>query len=107
MLFVLGESYVCNVECATFQRRGLMIGLQVCMPYFITWFLNKLTKQLESGGHLPFHMSGRMRDVVIRFIPALRNIITLIFRFNVSLFFMKGVFYHIAKRVLGIYYVSF
>lgn len=88
-------------------RRALMIGLQTCTPYLIHRLLYRLERRLQSAEPFPMSITGPQREMLLWFIPFLRHSITFIHRAHLSLFFMQGVFYHLAKRIAGIFYVRF
>ena len=89
-----------------FQSRGMMIALQVCTPYLFHLALGKLERQLQSAEPFPVPLTGPQRDRLLQIIPILRQAATLIHRLHLSLFYIQGIFYHLAKRVTGIHYVS-
>ena len=83
-----------------------MIALQVCTPYLLHLALGKLERQLQSAEPFPVPLTGPQRDRLLQIIPILRQAATLIHRLHLSLFYIQGIFYHLAKRVTGIHYVS-
>lgn len=99
--------YSSTVSCIfVFQRRGMMIGLQVCMPYLLHLVLDKMERKLQSAEPFPIPLTGPQRDRLLQIIPVLRHAATLIHRMHLSLFYIQGIFYHLAKRISGIHYVS-
>ena len=83
-----------------------MIGLQVCMPYLLHLVLDKMERKLQSAEPFPIPLTGPQRDRLLQIIPVLRHAATLIHRMHLSLFYIQGIFYHLAKRISGIHYVS-
>ncbi|KAK7110304.1 peroxisome biogenesis factor 10-like [Littorina saxatilis] len=88
-------------------RRGMMIGLQVFTPYLLHLALDKLERRLQSGEPLPVSMTGPQREKLLQLIPALRHAVTLVHRTHLSLFYIQGIFYHLAKRFTGVHYVRY
>ncbi|KAL8613075.1 hypothetical protein ACOMHN_035016 [Nucella lapillus] len=88
-------------------RRGMMVALQVCSPHLLHLALDKLERRLESGGPLPVAMTGPQRERLLWMIPVLRHAVTLVHRTHLSLFYIQGMFYHLAKRMSGIHYIQF
>ena len=83
-----------------------MIGLQVCTPYILHLVLDKLERRLQSAEPFPVPLTGPQRDRLLQMIPVLRHAATLVHRTHLSLFYIQGIFYHLAKRFSGIHYVS-
>jgi len=86
------------------QRRAVMILLQVATPYMLDWLLARLQRTLESD--TSGRLSEESREVMISHIPAVRHLIAVLHRCHLALFYVRGVFYHIAKRIAGTHYVS-
>ena len=88
-----------------FQRRAALISLHSLTPYLIDRALQWMTKELRNNPRL--HVTPEGRERLLQGISSLRYIITVTHRCHLAAFYLKGVFYHIAKRVAGIRYVSF
>ena len=82
------------------QRRGIMIMMHAAAPYFLDRLLVHIETKAKSADCSP--ELARFST----FIPVLRNTITVIHRCHLSLFYLRGIFYHIAKRLSGTRYVS-
>jgi len=83
-----------------FQRRVLMILMHVAAPYCIDRLLEHVQRRAERVDSPP-ELSR-----VAAFIPAIRHAITIIHRCHLAFFYLRGIFYHLAKRLVGIHYVS-
>ena len=46
------------------------------------------------------------REFILKYIPILRKSVIYIHRVHLALFYLRGIFYHLAKRMSGIQYVS-
>lgn len=89
-----------NANLAVFQRRAMMILLHVAVPYGIDRLLEYVQRQVDRGDAPP--ELSRMASVI----PALRHAVTIIHRCHLALFYLRGVFYHLAKRLVATRYVS-
>ncbi|XP_076439578.1 peroxisome biogenesis factor 10-like [Babylonia areolata] len=88
-------------------RRSMMIGLQVCTPYLLHLALDKLERRLQSADPFPVAITVQQREQLLWMIPVLRHAITLLHRTHLAMFYIQGMFYHLAKRVSGIHYIQF
>lgn len=108
----LGEEY-CNIvqvdhtrtRVPSMVRRGSLVLLYVCGPYIIEKVLSKLEHWLQSPESWPSGPHVRTREAILNFIPFLRTAILYTHRAHMALFYLTGVFYHIAKRLTGIQYL--
>ena len=80
-----------------------MVLLQVLAPYAIDRSLQWLEKELQQNAQL--NIDTRTRAKALEVIPIVRNVLTVVHRCHLALFYMRGAFYHIAKRITGINYV--
>lgn len=87
-------------ETFLFQRRAVMILLYVAAPYGIDRLLEYVQRRVDRGDAPP--ELSRMASVI----PAIRHAVTIIHRCHLALFYLRGVFYHLAKRFVGTRYVS-
>ena len=79
-----------------------MIALQTVLPYTVTRCLSLLERRLQrEEGVSPEH-----RTRLLNAIPIIRHMIAVMHRCHLVAFYMNGLFYHMAKRLMGIYYVS-
>ena len=78
-----------------------MILMHAAVPYFLDRVLAHVEIRAKSADCFP--ELARFSA----FIPALRNIVTVIHRCHLAWFYLHGIFYHIAKRLLGTRYVCF
>ncbi|KAK2158339.1 hypothetical protein LSH36_172g00007 [Paralvinella palmiformis] len=106
----LGEEYVNMIQVdetlrkvPSFWRRGFMILLQVTAPYMIDRCLSYIEKQLRVNP--PNSLTPEARTVLLKTIPVVRHTVTILHRCHLALFYMKGIFYHIAKRFTNIHYI--
>ncbi|XP_068754091.1 peroxisome biogenesis factor 10-like [Montipora capricornis] len=108
----LGEEY-CNIVqvdrsrtmVPSLLRRGSLILLYVFGPYIIEKTLSKLELCLRIPEFQCIRLPGRTREIILNFIPCLRTAILYTHRAHLALFYLTGVFYHVAKRLTGIQYL--
>jgi len=81
------------------QQRGVMILMHTAAPYFLDRLLVYVETKAKSG-----HSSTELARY-LAFIPALRHVITVVHRCHLAVFYLRGVFYHISKRLSGTRYV--
>ncbi|KAJ8021456.1 Peroxisome biogenesis factor 10 [Holothuria leucospilota] len=110
-LQTLGEEYVNIIQVdhtkravPSLQRRGFLIFSHVVFPYLLDKFLTKLAYQLD--GDLPTpglspELRGRLKSVL----PVVRHVMLLGHRAHMAFFYIRGIFYHVAKRASGIQYL--
>lgn len=73
------------------------------MPYCLRKLFDWLEKKLRShDSQIPLET----REFLLRCIPILRQSVIYVHRVHLAFFYLRGIFYHIAKRVAGIQYVS-
>ena len=77
-----------------------MILMHTAAPYFLDRLLVYVETKAKSG-----HSSTELARY-LAFIPALRHVITVVHRCHLAVFYLRGVFYHISKRLSGTRYVS-
>lgn len=88
-------------------RRTLMIFLQVCIPYILNVLMDKLERRLQSTDPLPLYITETEREKLLQYIPVLRQAVNFIHRLHLSIFYIRGVFYHLSKHFTGIHYVRY
>ncbi|XP_077981632.1 peroxisome assembly protein 10-B-like [Glandiceps talaboti] len=107
----LGEEY-CNViqvdqsqrAIPSQIRRTLHILLNVCTPYFIEKGLLLLERNIQTLG-TRLNFSESIKEILLQCIPVIRTCVTYTHRLHLALFYLKGIFYHISKRVTAIRYL--
>ena len=77
-----------------------MVFIHVAAPYLI----NKALERVERNAERPNAPSELRKIATV--VPALRNLVAIVHRCHLALFYLRGVFYHVAKRLTGIHYVS-
>lgn len=82
-----------------------MILLHVFTPYVFRKLCDWLEKKLRS--HDSHEVPIETREFLLRCIPVAKTIVMYGHRLHMAVFYLKGIFYHLAKRLNGIYYVSF
>ena len=85
-----------------FQRRGAMVALQILLPYILDRGLSLLEQQVHQNVDISLEVKTRLLDAI----PLVKHIITILQRCHLAAFYLNGLFYHLAKRVTAIYYVS-
>lgn len=109
----LGEEY-CNIvqvdQTRTWvpstMRRGCLVLLYVFGPYVIEKMIMKLERRLQSQENWPKGLNHpRIREILSTLIPLLRTAVVYTHRAHMALFYLRGVFYHIAKRITGVQYL--
>lgn len=110
-LQTLGEEYVNVVQVDSSKRqlpsalrRLLMASLQVGTPYVLTRSLAWLETKLPS--HPVFQsLRPEVATVILNVLPRIRSLVIFLHRCHLTMFYLRGVFYHLAKRVTGTRYV--
>ncbi|KAK2193831.1 hypothetical protein NP493_5g12013 [Ridgeia piscesae] len=82
-------------------RRGAMIVLQIMTPYIVERGLSLLEQDALQTAAFGADMQARLLEII----PLVRHILPIMHRCHLATFYINGLFYHMAKRVLGIYYV--
>ncbi|XP_072174895.1 peroxisome assembly protein 10-B-like isoform X2 [Diadema setosum] len=108
----LGEEYVNILQVNETKRavpstlrRLFLVALHVGAPYLLDVTLSRVSLQLESGRRLP-GLSRRASDQLHRWLPTLRSALTFVNRIHIAVFYLRGIFYHLAKRFSGIHYIQ-
>lgn len=108
----LGEEY-CNIvqvdksktRIPSTLRRGSLVFLYVFGPYVIDKALTRLELWLQTQEYCPSGLNSRVRETLSTLIPFVRTVVVYIHRAHLALFYLNGIFYHIAKRLTGIQYL--
>ncbi|XP_066296963.1 peroxisome biogenesis factor 10-like [Branchiostoma lanceolatum] len=107
----LGEEY-CNIiqvdptqrAIPSTWRRSLLVLLHISTPYLLTKLLTKLELQLTSDPEA-LGLTQEQTDLLLNTVPVMKRTIMFVHRTHLALFYLHGVFYHIAKRTTGIRYL--
>lgn len=108
----IGEEYVNIIQVdgskralPTKLRRICMILFYTCTPYCLQKLLDWLERKLKS----PYLTSlpVETKEFLLKCIPVLRQSVTFLYRCHLAIFYLKGIFYHIAKRVTGVQYIRY
>ncbi|GAB1603765.1 peroxisome biogenesis factor 10-like [Argonauta hians] len=109
----LGEEYVNIVPVdGTFRkpvstlRRLLMVVLHIGTPYLFEKFLTKCQKDLLNPGSKLSHLSPNVKQFLLQAIPVVKQCVLFCHRLHLTAFYLRGFFYHIAKRLMGVHYVQ-
>ncbi|KAJ7331633.1 peroxisome biogenesis factor 10 [Desmophyllum pertusum] len=86
-------------------RRGSLVVLYVLGPYVIDKALARLQLWLQTQDNWPSGLHARTREILLTFIPFLRTLLLYVHRAHLALFYLNGIFYHIAKRLTGVQYL--
>lgn len=108
----LGEEY-CNIVQVDSSKtripstllRGSLFFLYSLGPYLIDKALTRLELWLQSQGNFPYGLHPRGRQTLSALIPFVRAGVVYVHRAHLALFYLNGIFYHIAKRITGIRYL--
>jgi len=107
----LGEEYVGLVQVDATRRavpsqlrRLVMVGLQVLAPYLVETSLVRLEQSLRTNPHL--NIRADIKHKLCESLPGVRHCIMVLHRCHLALFYLRGVYYHIAKRTSGVSYIS-
>lgn len=81
-----------------------MVFLHVLSPYIIEKSLLYCERQLELNNDWNLTEEGRL--LLLDLVRNSRNIFLLLHRCHLAIFYFNAAFYHLAKRLCGIRYVS-
>ena len=84
-----------------------MILLQVAVPYCLDQLLSYIERQAERRNSAFAMFSEEARTSVLAIVPLLRHVIAVVHRCHLAAFYLRGIFYHVAKRIVGTHYVRF
>ncbi|XP_035697669.1 peroxisome biogenesis factor 10-like [Branchiostoma floridae] len=107
----LGEEY-CNIvqvdptqrAIPSTWRRSLLVLLHISTPYLLNKLLTKLELQLNSDPEA-LGLTQEQTDFLLNAVPVVKRTVMFVHRTHLALFYLHGVFYHIAKRTTGIRYL--
>lgn len=108
----LGEEY-CNIvqvdstkkAIPSTLRRISLVSLHVLGPYLLEKLLGRLEQICRAEDQLQQGPQSHFRQLFNSIIPVLRQIVTVIHRTHLAVFYLTGVFYHIAKRITIVQYL--
>ncbi|XP_038078070.1 peroxisome biogenesis factor 10-like [Patiria miniata] len=107
----LGEEYVNILQVdptrravPSAKRRLALVLLYACSPYLLDRLLAYIPKLLESE-RARAGLSPEVRQRIAQCVPILRQAVMILQRTHIALFYLRGVFYHVAKRMTGIHYL--
>lgn len=107
-------------------RRGVLVAVHAVLPYLLDKALLPLEQELQADGdgtrlpsggrsrsgarrwvrHHAATLTEQQRRTLQRAVFILRQGLACLHRFHVAWFYIHGAFYHLAKRLAGIRYVS-
>lgn len=108
----IGEEYVNIVQVDRTRkvvpstwRRSLLILLHVGTPYGLRRLLDWAEQRLKSP--TSHDMPEETRIFLLKCIPVVRQSVMFIHRLHLATFYLRGVFYHVAKRMAGVHYLKY
>ncbi|KAH9520066.1 peroxisome biogenesis factor 10 [Bulinus truncatus] len=87
------------------SKRALMVVLQVCTPYLLKSALHKIELLLTSSTSI--NIKPKTREKILTVLPLIEKSSTFLHRLHLALFYINGIYYHLAKRVSGIHYIQY
>ncbi|XP_070564134.1 peroxisome assembly protein 10-A-like [Ptychodera flava] len=107
----LGEEY-CNIVQVDHTERAVPSGvvrtlhvlLNVTVPYLIEKGLVLLERHIQTIG-TRLGLSEPIKEFLLQSIPVIRTCVTYTHRVHLALFYLRGIFYHISKRVTAVRYL--
>lgn len=108
----IGEEYVNIIQVDPTKksvpstwRRSLMILLHVGTPYVLQRLLDWYERRLRSPTSHDIPEGTRL--FLLKCIPIVRESVTFLHRLHLAAFYLRGLFYHIAKRTAGVQYLKY
>ncbi|XP_030842503.1 peroxisome biogenesis factor 10 [Strongylocentrotus purpuratus] len=108
----LGEEYVNILQVdgtkravPSLQRRIALVALHIGAPYLLDKTLSRLSFHLEAGYRLS-NLSEEANNRLRLWLPSVRRALTFVNRVHMAAFYLRGLFYHIAKRFSGVNYIQ-
>ncbi|ESP04252.1 hypothetical protein LOTGIDRAFT_237439 [Lottia gigantea] len=105
----IGEEYVNIVQVdstrrhiPSLPRRALMALLHVVSPYILQKVLKNLETTLQTAPH-----RAEETEKMLKALRALQQCLIYLHRLHLGIFYLRGVFYHIAKRITGVHYIKY
>ncbi|XP_045198999.2 peroxisome biogenesis factor 10-like [Mercenaria mercenaria] len=108
----IGEEYVNIIQVDHTKRqipsplrRGFMVFLHVLTPYGLRKVFDWLEKKLRS--HDSQEIPMETREFLLKCIPIVRTVVLYVHRLHMAMFYLKGIFYHLAKRINDVQYIQY
>ncbi|XP_064642930.1 peroxisome biogenesis factor 10-like [Lineus longissimus] len=105
----LGEEYVNILQVdetkraiPSGKRRLFLVLLHVCTPYLLEKLLEALEQKLLRN---EFNFLPLVNEKLMKFTRCFKENLVIVHRCHLAIFYLLGVFYHIAKRTTNIHYV--
>jgi peroxin-10 len=81
-----------------------MVSLHVFGPYGVMRFLDWVEKKFQTGEW--DSVPKETREIILKSLHVLQKVLSLLQRLHLAVFYLRGVYYHIAKRLTDVSYVS-
>ncbi|XP_060085832.1 peroxisome biogenesis factor 10-like isoform X1 [Ylistrum balloti] len=108
----VGEEYVNIIQVdptrksvPSLWRRSFMILFHVGTPYLLQRLLDWFERRLRSPRS--HEIPEETRVFLLKCVPVVRNSVTFVHRLHLAAFYLRGLFYHIAKRAAGVQYLKY
>ncbi|XP_048763074.2 peroxisome biogenesis factor 10-like [Ostrea edulis] len=108
----VGEEYVNIIQIDKHRlnlpsklKRLIMVSVHVFGPYGVMRFLDWVEKKFQSGEW--DNVPKETREIILKSLPILQQALSLLQRFHLAFFYLRGVYYHIAKRLTDVSYIKF
>ncbi|XP_014673772.1 PREDICTED: peroxisome biogenesis factor 10-like [Priapulus caudatus] len=108
----LGEEYVnilqvdpSRIAVPSLTRRVIMVFLHVATPYIIHKLLLRLQNILKQPTNT-LGIPAETRRLLLGYIPIIRRAVELLQRWHLAWFYVRGMYYQLAKRFTGVTYLS-
>ncbi|KAJ8314047.1 hypothetical protein KUTeg_008608 [Tegillarca granosa] len=102
------DYYLSYLRNTTSELAQALIGYQTIGEEYVN-IIQKLLDWLERKLKSPYLTSlpVETKEFLLKCIPVLRQSVTFLYRCHLAIFYLKGIFYHIAKRVTGVQYIRY
>ncbi|XP_076813036.1 peroxisome biogenesis factor 10-like [Clavelina lepadiformis] len=111
-LQTLGEEYTGIIQVdgslshtPSWPRRIALIFFHSVLPFAIDKLLNSLEKKLQMERMTI--VSEQNQTHLLEMLPKFKSVLVTLHRFHLSLFYMKALYYTVAKRVSGVQYLKY
>ncbi|XP_033761855.1 peroxisome biogenesis factor 10-like [Pecten maximus] len=108
----IGEEYVNIIQVDPTKksvpstwRRSFLILLHVGTPYMLQRLLDWFERRLRSPRSHDIPEDSRI--FLLKCVPVVRESVTFLHRLHLAAFYLRGLFYHIAKRASGVQYLKY
>ena len=99
------QVYSTKSKVASFKQRVSMIALHTFFPLCLDKFFNYLERELMSN-QLKF-LSNQDQVYLLQALPKMRTMLITFHRLHLSVFYMKEIYYTLAKRIADVTYVKY